>query len=255
MTVNADVIPPRELGVERPAANAKRYVAEALGTFILVLFGTGVAAVDAWSAHGTLGSIGVGLGFFFALLAGISAYAPTSGAHFNPAITIAFWSVRRFPARDVIPYVVAQCVGAIGAAFLLRGLVGSAVTATVTLPAVPTLAAFAVEFIFSAVFMAVILCVASDERVPAVLAALAIAGTLAGLQLIGAFTGSSVNPARSFGPALAAGNWHAQWLYWAAPISGMVVSALVHEALGIPTPAARVPAGATLGVEGPVASR
>lgn len=230
----------------------RRCVSEAAGTFILVLIGPGAAAVDRSFAHGTLGTVGVGLAFFFALLAGIVAFAPVSGAHLNPAVTIAFWSIRRFPARDVAPYVLAQCVGATLAAVALHAVLGNAILAAATIPAIPLLPSFGVEFVFSAVLMAVILRVSGDVRVSPGLAALSIAACVGGLALLGALTGSSMNPARSLGPAVAASAWRAHWLYWAAPIAGMVVVAWAYEMLGRRGATLEPRPTTTLGVEGPI---
>ena len=231
----------------------RRCAAESSGTFILVLLGPGASAVDRSSAHASLGAVGVALAFFFALLAGISAFAPTSGAHFNPAVTIAFWSIRRFPGREVLPYVGAQCAGAVAAALAIRATTGAAAVAAATLPAVPIAAAFGVEFVFSAILMAVILGVSTSENVPPVLAALAVAGCVGGLALLGSLTGSAMNPARSFGPALASEAWRAHWLYWVAPIAGMLAAARLHLTMRPLSPAQRIAAG-PLGIEGPISA-
>jgi aquaporin NIP len=232
----------------------RRCAAEASGTFILVLLGPGAAAVDRSFANASLGPVGVALAFFFALLAGISAFAPTSGAHFNPAVTIAFWSIRRFPGREVLAYILAQCVGAIAAAIAIRATTGEAAVAAATLPTVSIATAFGVEFVFSAILMAVILGVSTNENVPPVLAALAVAGCVGGLALLGSLTGASMNPARSFGPALASEVWRAHWLYWLAPITGMLAAARVHT-MTQQRPAGQASAERPLGVEGPIALR
>ena len=93
------------------SVNGRRAAAEALGTFFLVLIGPGTAMVNAFS-HGALGQVGIALAFAFVVIAMISALGHLSGAHINPAVTIAFWSVRRFPSAEVLPYVAAQCGGA-----------------------------------------------------------------------------------------------------------------------------------------------
>jgi MIP family channel proteins len=231
---------------------ARRCAAEAAGAFILVLIGPGAAAVDRSYAHGALGPVGVALAFFLALLTGIAAFAPVSGAHFNPAVTLGFWSIGRFRGSEVVPYVVAQCGGATLAAFLLSGAVGDAVIAATTVPAISIARAFAVEFVFSAILMAVILRVSSDERVSASLAAISVSACVGGLALMGALTGSSMNPARSFGPALASGEWTAHWIYWAAPISGMVCVAWLFTKLARDAQARGLALESPLGVEGPI---
>ncbi|GAC1687246.1 MAG: aquaporin [Gemmatimonadaceae bacterium] len=210
-------------------ARLTRCAAEVLGTFILIAIGTGAAVTNRAYAHGSLGTVGIALAFFFALVAAIPAFATVSGAHFNPAVTVGLWCICRVPGRDVAPYVLSQCVGAAAASLFWRTVAGSAVVAAATVPAVPVGVAFGIEFAFSAVLMTVILGVSSDARVPPVLIGLAVASCVGGLALMGALTGASMNPARSFGPALAAGVWTAHWLYWAAPILGMVVAAWGHE--------------------------
>ena len=232
----------------------RRCLAEAAGAFILVLIGPGASAVNLSIAHGTIGTVGVALAFFFALLCGISAFAPISGAHFNPAVTVAFWSIGRFPSRDVTPYVVAQCAGAAVAAFLLRALLGPAVAAAATVPAISVTRAFAVELTFSAILMAVILRVSTDERMSHSLAALSVAACVGGLALLGALTGSSMNPARSFGPALASGVWQAHWIYWAAPVAGMLITALAGERLLGDRSRREHARAAPIGLEGPIDS-
>ena len=105
------------------SVSVRRVAAEAIGTFFLVLIGPGAAMVDAWSG-GSLGTTGIALAFAFVVIAMIYALGHLSGAHINPAVTLAFWSVRRFPAAEVIPYVAAQCTGAIAASLALRAALG-----------------------------------------------------------------------------------------------------------------------------------
>jgi aquaporin NIP len=231
---------------------ARRCAAEGAGAFILVLIGPGAAAVDHSYAHGALGPVGIALAFFFALLIGIAAFAPVSGAHFNPAVTLGFWSIGRFRRSDIAPYIVAQCSGATLAAFLLRGVLGESVRAAATVPAISIGRAFAIEFVFSAILISVILRVSSDGRVSASLAAISVAACVGGLALLGALTGSSMNPARSLGPALASGEWRSHWIYWAAPISGMVLIARLTTKLTRDGHASGVALESPLGVEGPI---
>jgi aquaporin NIP len=207
----------------------RRPAAEAIGTFLLVIVGPGAAAVDRFLGHGTIGTVGVALAFFFGILLAIVSLAGISGAHINPAVTIALWSIGRHDRRSVISYVGAQCAGAMLAGLAIRVVVGDAAAAAATTPAIPVAAAFGVELVFSAILMWVIMRVTSDDRLPRALAPLAIAATVGALALEGGLTGSSMNPARSFGPAVATGVWTVHWLYWIAPIVGMAASAHVHE--------------------------
>jgi len=194
----------------------RRLTAEAIGTYFLVLIGPGAAMVNAWGG-GLLGVTGIALAFAFVVIAMVYALGHVSGAHINPAVTVAFWSARRFPARDVIPYIVAQCVGAVGH-------LGA------TVPAISIGAAFAVEWLLSFVLMLVIMAVATDDRVAPGFAPLAVGLTVGFCALTGGpLTGASMNPARSFGPAVAGGIWTAHWVYWLAPITGMIAAAHLYD--------------------------
>ena len=236
---------------ELRSTDARRYVAEALGTAMLVLIGPGAAMVAA-STH-AFGHPGVALAFGLAVALIISAFGTLSGAHVNPAVTLAFWSVRRFPGREVLPYVAAQCVGAIGASLALRWLLGPVGNLGATVTALSLGRSFAVEAGYSAILALVIFGVATDERVPASVPPFAIGATVfAGALVTGPLTGGSFNPARSLGPAVAGGGWTAHWLYWAAPIVGMLVAARLYEALRGSSAPAAVPPGVALGVEGPI---
>jgi MIP family channel proteins len=232
------------------ARDLRRYVAEAIGTGMLVLIGPGAAMVAA-STH-AFGHAGVALAFGLAVALIVSAFSTLSGAHVNPAVTVAFWSVRRFPGREVPPYLVAQCVGAVAASLVLRWLLGPVGGLGATIPALSLGRSFAVEAGYSAILALVIFGVATDERVPRSVPPFAIGATVfAGALVTGPLTGGSFNPARSLGPAVAGGGWTAHWLYWVAPIAGMVVAARLYEALrGSSAPA--VPRGVAVGLEGPI---
>jgi aquaporin Z len=234
--------------------NARRYVAEALGTALLVFVGAGSIMTDALSGH-ALGTVGIALSFFLVIVALVVGLGHLSGAHLNPAVTLALASVRRFPTRDVLPYIVAQCVGAIAAASLLRVMLGPIADIGATVPHVPVGAAFVVEFIFSFALFFVIAAVATDERVPSGVAPLAVGATVGFCALQGYLTGASMNPARSFGPAVAGNAWTAHWIYWAAPITGMLVAAQLYEWLRAANQEALIPRGVALGVEGPIDDR
>jgi MIP family channel proteins len=231
----------------------RRAFAEAVGTFFLVLIGPGAAMVNAVTG-GALGVTGVALAFAFVVIAMVYAFGPLSGAHINPAVTVAFWSTGRFPGRDVIPYVVAQCVGASAASAMSRGLLGPVGHFGATLPALtPPVSiggAFALEWVLSFALMFVIMAVATDDRVGPGFAPIAVGLTVGFCALMGGpLTGASMNPARSFGPALVGGEWRAHWLYWLAPVSAMIVAAKAYDALR--TRPFRPHADA-IGVEGPI---
>ncbi|HEX7243579.1 MAG TPA: MIP family channel protein [Longimicrobiaceae bacterium] len=233
-------------------ATFRRALAEGIGTFFLVLIGPGAAMVNAYT-EGTIGHAGVALAFAFVVVAMIYALGHISGAHINPAVTIAFWSVRRFPGRDVLPYVLAQCAGAAAASFMLGAVLGPAGSYGATLPVMGVGRSFLVEWLLSFVLMLVVMAVATDERVAPGFAGIAVGLTVGFCAMMGGpLTGASMNPARSLGPAVAGGIWTAHWLYWVAPVTGMLAAARVYEFLRPAGTAALVPPGVPLGVEGPI---
>ena len=233
-----------------PAFDLRRYAAEAIGTAALVAVGPGAVMVSA-STH-AFGHTGVALAFGLVIAFVVAATGHLGGAHINPAVTIAFWSVRRFPGREVAPYVLAQCMGATAAALALRWILGPVGGLGATVPAVSLGRAFAVELGYSGLLAFVIMGVATDERAPAGVAPFALGATVfAGALVTGPLTGGSFNPARSLGPALAGGGWTAHWMYWVAPIAGMIAAMHVYERLR-PANAPAITHGVPLGVEGPI---
>ncbi len=209
----------------------RRWVAEAIGTFFLVLIGPGAMMVNAHT-NGAIGHAGVALSFAFIIVAMIYAVGHLSGAHLNPAVTIGFWSVGRFPSSEVVPYILSQLVGATAAAAALTVALVRAGHAGATLPAVSMPVAFGVEWLLSFVLMFVIMAVATDARVPGGFAAIGVGLTVGFCAMAGGpLTGASMNPARSFGPAVAGGEWTAHWVYWVAPVTAMAVAARVYNFL------------------------
>jgi aquaporin Z len=200
--------------VDRVPYDWRRYVAEAVGTFALVAIGPGAVMVAAKT--GAFGVPGVALAFRLVVTIVVASTGHLGGAHINPAVTIGFWSVGRFPGRDVVPYVVAQCIGAITASAALAWVLGPVGNLGATTPALSIGRSFAVEAGYSALLGFVILSVATDRRTPPSVAPFAIGATVfAGALVTGPLTGGSFNPARSLGPAVVGGVWTAHWLYWA----------------------------------------
>jgi MIP family channel proteins len=227
----------------------RRYAAESVGTFALVAIGPGAAMVAAKTE--AFGHAGVALAFGLVVTLVVASSGHISGAHINPAVTLGFWSLRRFPARDVVPYIVAQCIGAIGASLLLVWLLGPVGNFGATVPVVSTARAFVIEMGYTALLGFVIMGVATDERSPAAVAPFAIGATVfAGALVTGPLTGGSFNPARSLGPAVVGGVWTAHWLYWAAPIAGMIAGMWLYTLLK--PGSAALTAGEPLGTEGPI---
>lgn len=209
----------------------RRAMAEGVATFFFVLLGTGAIMIDARTG-GEVGIVGIALAFAFALIVLVYAIGHLSGGHINPAVTIALWAVRRFPAKDALLYIVAQCVGATAASLVLWGMLGEIGGVGATVPTIAASEAFAVEWMLTFVLMFVIAAVASDERVAYGFAGVAIGLTVGADVIFGyTLTGASMNPARSLGPAVAAGIWDAHWIYWLAPILGAVAGAWTYETL------------------------
>ncbi len=202
--------------------------AEFGGTFGLVFAGCGAIVVDRLSG-GQITHVGVGVTFGLAVMVMIFATGHLSGAHFNPAVTLAFAVFRHFPRRLVAGYWVAQLLGALAAALLLDVLFGNVALLGATLPSGSLFQSLLLEVILTAILMFVIIAVATDER-GSQPAAIAIGATVA-LEAIfaGPISGASMNPARSLAPALVAGVWQAQWIYLVAPLVGAVSGAGFYE--------------------------
>lgn len=229
----------------------RRAGAELVGTFALVTAGCGAIVVD--SIGGALTHVGVALTFGLIISVMISATGHLSGAHFNPAVTVAFALTRHFAWRDVPVYVGSQLAGATAGALTLRTLFGQAANLGATLPSGSVLQSFGLEILLTAVLMFVIISVATDTRAVGQMAALAIGGTVALDALWGGpISGASMNPARSIGPALIAGVWRDQWLYVVAPLLGAALGAFGYQALRSPLP--EVPAGGEAVVSDAVAA-
>jgi aquaporin NIP len=216
---------------------ARRAAAEAIATFALVFAGCGAIVADA-TRDGALGTVGVGLVFGLVIMAMVYATGHLSGAHINPAVTVAFTLTRHFPGREAAAYVVAQVAGAIAAALLLGAAWdGSPADLGATVPSVGSGTALLYEVVLTAILMFVIMAVATDTRAVGAGAAIAIGGAV-GLDALfgGPITGASMNPARSFGPALASGAWHDFWVYLAGPLTGAALGALAYQAIRGPAP-------------------
>ncbi|NMB86652.1 MAG: putative aquaporin AqpM [Methanosaeta sp. PtaB.Bin018] len=238
----------------------KRSIAEVVGTFMLVYFGAGSAAITLMISKGSsppnpfnigIGSLGglgdwfaIGMAFAIAIAASIYTLGRISGAHLNPAVTIALWATKRFPTRDVVPYILAQLVGASLASFLFAASVGmDAVTvgglgATAPFPGIGYWQAVLAEAIGTFLLMLTIMGIAVDERAPPGFAGLIIGLVVGGIiTTTGNIAGSSLNPARTFGPYLGdyvlAGNslWQFFPIYIIGPIAGAVIAAFLYDYL------------------------
>ncbi|MCO4744807.1 MAG: aquaporin [Proteobacteria bacterium] len=202
----------------------RKTTAEMVGTFALVFAGCGASVVDANS--GSLGHVGVSAVFGLVIAVMIFATGHVSGAHFNPAVTLAFAGSGRFPWRQVPAYITGQVFAALAGAIAVAGLIGTEAHVGATIPTVHLAQAFGLEVVMSFFLMFVITAVASDLRASGHLAALAIGGTVALCALMGGpLTGASMNPARTLGPALVSGQTGSVAIYLVAPVIGAALGA------------------------------
>jgi len=204
----------------------KKFVAEALGTFILVFAGTGAIVINDVSG-GVVTHVGVAVTFGLVVLAMIYALGDVSGAHLNPAVTIAFWAARRFPARSVLPYVAGQIIGAILASVCLRFLFPNHETLGATLPQGHPLKTFMLEYLLTFFLMFVILSVSTGAKEKGTMAGIAVGSVIAfEAMFAGPISGASMNPARSLAPALISGNFSHLWIYLVATTMGALTGVL-----------------------------
>jgi aquaporin NIP len=215
----------------------RRLAAEALGTLVLVAAGCGAAVVDGLDHH--LGTLGVALAFGLAVFTAVAALGPVSGAHINPAVTLALASIGRFPWREAPAYVAAQVVGAVGGGWTLHWLFGAAAARGATVPTGSAGQSLGLEVLLTATLAFVIVAVTAGPRARPGPAALAIGATVAlGALCGGPISGASMNPARSLGPAVACAVWTAHWIYWAGPVGGALLGALAARSLRTADPPA-----------------
>lgn len=224
----------------------KKYAAELIGTFWLVLGGCGSAVLAAAFPELGIGLLGVSLAFGLTVLTMAYAIGHISGCHLNPAVSIGLWAGGRFPANELIPYIVAQVIGGVlaggvlyliasgKAGFDLSGGFASNGYGEHSPGGYSMGSAFITEIVMTMMFLIVILG-ATDKRAPAGLAPIAIGLCLTLIHLISIpVTNTSVNPARSTGVALYVGDWATAqlWLFWVAPIIGAALGALIYRYIG-----------------------
>jgi len=209
----------------------RRLTAEFLGTFILVLAGTGAIIFNTRYDAG-LGTVGIGVVFGLAIAAGVYTTIRISAAHFNPAISISMALIGRARYSEIVPYVAAQVAGAVAASALLRMTFGYYADMGATQVDAPLASAFLLEVVITGILAFVIASVALGKDVTNIEAALMIGGAVAlGAIVGGPATGGSMNPARSFGPALVALTFADFWIYVFAPPIGAALGALSRRAL------------------------
>ena len=212
----------------------QRYLSEVLGTFAILFCGTGAIIINQ-ETHGAITHVGVAMTFGLIVTSMIYALGNISGAHFNPAVTIAFTVAGKFPVRQVLPYIVSQLVGAVLASATLRYLFPGNELLGTTLPAGSEAQSFILEFILTFFLMLVILNVAYGSKEQGMFAGLAIgAVVLLEAMFAGPICGASMNPARSFAPALVSGHLEHLWLYLVAPTVGAVAAVFTWKYLTRP---------------------
>lgn len=202
----------------------KKYIAEAIGTFILVFCGTGAIIIDQ-QTNGSVTHVGVAMTFGLVVMSLIYAFGSISGAHLNPAVSCAFALAGRFPVKQVLPYAISQIIGAVLASLVLKLLFPANEFLGATMPAGSVPQSFILEFLLTFFLMIVILNVATGSKEQGMFAGLAIGSViLLEAMFAGPVCGASMNPARSLAPALISMHFSSLWLYIVAPIAGACLS-------------------------------
>ncbi len=226
-------------GSDIGANMARAATAEMFGTFLLVFTGTAVAVSGALPraiAGQPADSLAVGLAFGLVLVALVAALGHVSGAHFNPAVTLALAATGKFPWRYAPAYLVSQLVGAVLASLAVWATYGSPARATAalgaTIPATSasTIQVLLIEALITFLLVLVIVSVATDDRVPAAAVGPAVGFALAAAVLIGGpVSGGAVNPARALGPMIVSGTFTDWWAYIVGPVAGAIIAAVVYD--------------------------
>ncbi len=206
-----------------------KLLAEFVGTFALTFAGTGAIIVNEIS-HGEIGNLGIAIAFGLVVTIMVYIFGDISGAHINPAVTIGFVAARQFSIKQVPGYWLAQFSGAISASALLHTLFGNIAHLGATIPNSSIAVSFTLEVILGFFLMLVIVAVVAGTEKIGGMASVAIGGIIAlGSIFAGPISGASMNPARSFAPALVSGYLEFNWIYWLAPIIGAVLGALFYR--------------------------
>jgi aquaporin NIP len=205
----------------------RKYTSEFIGTFALVFCGTGAIVINQ-ETNGVITHAGIAITFGLVVLAMIYALGDISGAHINPAVSIAFAAAGRMAFRETLPYIASQITGAFAASLLLHALFPGNQGLGATLPAGPDMQSFVLEAILTFILMLVILNVSTGAKEKGITAGIAIASVV-GLEAMfaGPICGASMNPARSLAPAVVSGNLQSLWIYLVAPVAGAVAAVLI----------------------------
>jgi len=202
----------------------RKYYAEVIGSFALVFCGTGAIIINQ-ETSGAISHVGIAVTFGLIVMVMIYALGPISGAHLNPAVTIAFSVARRFPSRLIAPYILSQITGALLASATLKLLFSDNEFLGATMPGGSPIQSFILETILSFFLMLVIIHVATGSKEQGMFAGLAIGSTiLLEAMFAGPICGASMNPARSFSPAVVSGHYEHLWIYLTAPVAGATLA-------------------------------
>jgi len=202
----------------------KKYISEFLGTFSMIFCGTGAMTINEVTG-GEVTHVGIAITWGLIVMAMIYAFAETSGAHFNPAVTIAFAYAKKFEWKEVPKYILAQVLGAILASLLLWFLFPTSEFLGATIPAIDVYRAFVLELLLTFFLMVVIINVSTGSKEIGIVAGIAIGGVvLLEAMFAGPITNASMNPARSLAPAIVSGNLQHLWLYIIAPVLGALLA-------------------------------
>jgi aquaporin Z len=202
----------------------KRYIAEFIGTFSMIFCGTGAMTINEVTG-GTVTHVGIAFTWGLIVMAMIYAFGETSGAHFNPAVSMAFAYAKKFSWKEVPKYIIAQVLGAFLASLILWVLFPASETLGATIPTVDVWRAFILEFLLTFFLMVVIINVSTGSKEIGVVAGIAIGGVvLLEAMFAGPITNASMNPARSIAPAVVSGNLQHLWMYIFAPILGALLA-------------------------------
>ena len=205
----------------------QKYISEIVGTFAMLFCGTGAIIIN-HETNGSITHLGIAITFGLVVMAMIHSLGSISGAHFNPAVTIAFAVAKKFEVKEVLPYIISQLIGALLASATLRLLFPKNVFLGATMPLNNDFQAFILEFIITFILMFVIINVAHGSKEQGLFAGISIGATVLLLALFaGPICGASMNPVRSFAPALVSNHFEHLWLYIIAPILGASSSVLV----------------------------
>ena len=207
----------------------KQYIAEFLGTFALVFCGTGAIIINHQS-NNTITHVGVAITFGLIVMAMIYTFGEKSGAHLNPAVTLAFVVHQVFPLNKLMPYIISQIAGAVAASGVLHLLFPNSSTLGETIPSGTAVQSLILEFILTFFLMLTIINVAEGGKEKGLFAGIAIGSVvLLEAMFAGPISGASMNPARSVGPAIVTGNIDTLWIYIVAPVSGALFAILIHR--------------------------